>query len=101
MVKLALAWIIVLIQEQIQRLALYFKLKKISYVKMLKNVNKKFLCILLYISIVNNNYILGVFLAIIFYCFVHAGVSNTFLATTFPWLALTSTDRHVIQSTNS
>ncbi|XP_056009232.1 rotatin-like isoform X2 [Ostrea edulis] len=29
------------------------------------------------------------------------GTSNTFLVTTFPWLALTPTDRHVIQSTNS
>ncbi|XP_078335545.1 rotatin-like [Crassostrea virginica] len=29
------------------------------------------------------------------------GISSTFLTTTFPWLALTSTDRHVIQSTNS
>ncbi|XP_062593037.1 rotatin-like isoform X3 [Saccostrea cucullata] len=29
------------------------------------------------------------------------GTSSTFLVTTFPWLALTPTDRHVIQSTNS
>lgn len=63
---------------------------------MLKNVNKKFLCILLYIFIVNNYFILGVFLVISFYCFVYVGVFNIFFVIIFFWLVLIFIDRYVI-----